>query len=106
MTFKLVDDYNPELSDFVELITPHEKFIGIARIDDVYAGRARVEFVCRRSLTEYGYTNNILDAHNFYTVEEAQGFMDTRLRTAIARRNKLVTAFKIIEIRISIIRVF
>lgn len=103
---KPVSDYNPRLEDFIELKTPSEGFIAIARIDDVYAGRARVAFVTQRSLTEYGFTDIIWDAYNFYTVENARDFMKTRLKTAISRRNKLVTAFRVVEIHISIIRVF
>lgn len=99
-------DYTPTLADFIDLKSHSEQFIAIARIDNIYAGRARVMFVAQKSLTEFCFTDNIFDAHNFYTFGNAEDFLNTKLRTAITNRNRLVTAFRIVELYISIIRVF
>jgi hypothetical protein len=100
------NDYSPSLKDLYDLKSHVDLFIAIARIDNMYAGRARVMFVMQKSLIDFCFTDNIWMSHNFYTVDNAQDFLDNRLKTAIAKRNKLVTAFRIVELHISIIRVF
>jgi hypothetical protein len=96
-----IKDFTPTLLDIIENKSQEEAFIAIARIDNIYAGRDRVSFVQRKNLTDFGYTANVWYAHNFYTVEDAHYFMRTRLKTAIAKRNKLVTAFCVVELKVS-----
>jgi hypothetical protein len=98
-----IEDFKPTLQDIIENKSQEEAFIAIARIDNIYAGRDRVSFVQQKTLTDFGYTGNILYAHNFYTVDDAVDFMKTRLKTAISKRNKLVTAFSIIELKVNIV---
>ena len=100
-----VDDYTPTLADILEHKSQEEAFIAIARIDNIFAGRDRVMFVSRKNLTDYGFTGNIWNAHNFYTVESAKEFLRNRLSKAMANRNKLVTAFSVIELKINIVAI-
>jgi len=100
-----VDDYKPTVSEFLEHKSQEEDFFAIARIDNVFAGRDRVSFITQKNLTDFGYTAKIWNAHNFYTIENAQDFIRSRLRTAIKNRNKMITAFSIIEITATITRV-
>lgn len=100
-----VDDYKPDLSEFLEHKSQEEAFFAIARIDSIYAGRDRVSFITQKNLTDFGYTANIWNAHNFYTIENAQDFIKFRLRTAVKNRNKMITAFSIIELKAIISRV-
>jgi hypothetical protein len=98
-----IEDFKPTLQDIIDHKSQEETFIAIARVDSLYAGRDRVSFVQRKNLTDFGYTGNIWYANNFYTVEDAHYFMRTRLKTAIAKRNKLVTAFCVVELKVNIV---
>ena len=62
-------------------------------------------YIYKDTAGSFGCTSDIRQAFNFQTVANAQDFLQVRMKTVRARLNRLLTAFRIVEIYITIVLV-